>query len=52
MKSTMVHNLLYEESVLLQNIMWYVNNHTDFISTLDSDNQEIFDDLYNKIMQS
>ena len=48
----MIHNLLYEESVLLQNIMWYVQNHTDFVSTLDLDNQEIFDELYNKIMES
>ena len=47
-----IKNLLYEELILLQNIMWYVENHTDFTAELDPINRRIFDDLYDKVMQS
>jgi hypothetical protein len=52
MQTLTIDNLLYEEVVLLQNIMWYVQNHTDFPSTLDYENRHIFDDLYDKVMQA
>lgn len=47
-----IPDLLYEELVLLQNILWHVYNNTDFVDTLDKENQEIFDDLYDKVMTS
>jgi hypothetical protein len=51
MKTLTIDNLLYEEVVMLQNILWYVSN-TNFNDDLDVDNQIIFADLYDKIMQS
>jgi hypothetical protein len=48
----MIKDLLYEELVLLQNIMWYVDNHTDFTVELDPTNRQIFNDLYEKVIQS
>lgn len=52
MNKLSLDNLLYEELVLLQNIMWYVENHTDFPANLDSENRNIFEDLYDKVMQA
>lgn len=43
--------LLYEEFVMLQDILLMVSN-TDFYDSLDPIEREIFDDLYDKIMQS
>lgn len=45
-----IPELHYEELVLLQNIMWHVYNNTDFIINLDKENQDIFTDLYDKVM--
>jgi len=47
-----VSNLLYEELVMLQNIVWYTYNHTNFCDDLDSTNREIFDDLYAKVINA
>ena len=47
-----IDNLQYEELVLLQNVLWYVLNDTDFTNYLDSENRAIFDELYNKVMIS
>jgi len=48
----MIKDLLYEELVLLQNVMYYVENHTDFTIDLDPENKQIFKELYNKVMVS
>jgi len=48
----LIKNLLYEELVLLQNIMYYVENCTEFTADLDSENKTIFKDLYEKVMKS
>lgn len=48
----MIKDLLYEELVLLQNIMWYVESCTDFTVDLDPENKNIFNDLYEKVMVS
>lgn len=53
MTSTLsISNLLYEEVVMLQNILWYTANHTNFCHELDATNREIFDDLYEKVINS
>jgi len=52
MKTLSVSNLLYEELVMLQNILWYTYNHTEFCDDLDAENREIFNDLYNKVINS
>ncbi len=52
MTSTLsVSNLLYEELVMLQDIMMMVDD-MNFDSNLDETERQIFDDLYNKIMNA
>lgn len=46
-----VSNLLYEELVMLQDIMVMVDN-MDFAAELDSTEREIFNNLYEKIINS
>lgn len=46
-----ISNLLYEELVMLQDIMVMVDN-MDFSANLDPTEREIFAELYNKIIQS
>jgi len=46
-----IPNLLYEELIMLQDIMLMLDK-TDFTANLDPEEKEIFDDLYNKIIQS
>jgi hypothetical protein len=46
-----ISNLLYEELVMLQDIMIMVND-MDFASNLESAEREIFNDLYDKIINS
>lgn len=48
----MIKDLLYEELILLQDILMYVDNETDYKVELDSLNKQIFDDLYEKVMVS
>ena len=45
-------NLLYEEQVMLQNILWYTENCTEFTSDLDNESTQIFQQLYDKVMKS
>ena len=52
MNTITIPNLLYEEVVLLQNIMWYISNHTEFTSQLDFENSEIYESLYDKVMKA
>lgn len=52
MTTLSIDNLLYEELILLQTVMLYVDNHTDFLSTLDTENRQIFQDLYDKVIQA
>jgi hypothetical protein len=47
-----VTNLLYEELVLLQETLWYVENSTDYVSLLDVEDRETFDTLYEKVINS
>lgn len=49
--TTLTLNLLYEEIIMLQEIMVMLH-YIHFPDDLDSTEIEIFDDLYNKIMQS
>ena len=51
MKTLTVNNLLYEELVMLQDIMVMVDN-MGFTDELDPTEREIFSELYNKIIQS
>lgn len=51
MNTLTISNLLYEELVMLQDILLMVDN-TDFVSNLDSTERCIYMDLYEKIMQS
>jgi len=52
MTSTLsVSNLLYEELVMLQDIMVMVDN-IDFAAELDSTEREIFNNLYEKVINS
>lgn len=51
MKTLTVNNLLYEELVMLQDIMVMVEN-MDFAANLDPTEREIFAELYDKIIQS
>jgi hypothetical protein len=46
-----VSNLLYEELVMLQDILIMVND-MDFTANLSSTEREIFEDLYEKIINS
>jgi hypothetical protein len=51
MTTLTVDNLLYEELIMLQDIMMMLNN-IEFTSSLDATEQEIFNDLYEKILNS
>lgn len=52
MTSTLsVSNLLYEELIMLQDILIMLND-SEFGSNLDSSEREIFNDLYEKIINS
>ena len=51
MKTLTISNLLYEELIMLQDIMKMIE-FTDFTSNLDSTEREIYSDLYEKVMQS
>ena len=46
-----VSNLLYEELIMLQDIIIMVND-MDFASNLEAAEREIFNDLYDKIINS
>jgi hypothetical protein len=46
-----VTNLLYEELIMLQDIMIMVND-MDFTANLNTTEREIFNDLYDKIINS
>ena len=46
-----VSNLLYEELVMLQDILIMVSD-AGFANNLDSDERDIFDDLYEKVINS
>lgn len=52
MKAFSINNLLYEEIVLLQSIMVHVSNDIDYMSTMDTESIQIFNDLCNKIIES
>lgn len=51
MKTLTISNLLYEELIMLQDIMKMIE-FTDFTANLDPTEREIYNDLYDKIMQS
>jgi hypothetical protein len=44
-------NLLYEEVIMLQDILVMLNN-SNFDGNLDEVEREIFDDLYNKVINA
>lgn len=47
----MIPNLLYEELIMLQDIMIMLND-MDFTNDLDPTEREIFNDLYEKVINS
>ena len=49
--TTLTINLLYEEIVMLQDIMMMLDN-TGFANNLDTDERLMFNEMYDKIMQS
>ena len=51
MTTLTIDNLLYEELIMLQDIMLMLNT-ADFTGDLDATEREIFNDLYEKVMQS
>ena len=51
MKTLTINNLLYEELIMLQDIMKMIE-FTDFTTNLDTAEREIYADLYEKVMQS
>lgn len=51
MNTLAVSNLLYEELIMLQDILIMVDR-MDFTTNLDSTEREIFDDLYTKVINS
>ena len=51
MKTLTINNLLYEELIMLQDIMKMIE-FTDFTTNLDTTEREIYADLYEKVMQS
>jgi hypothetical protein len=51
MTTLSIDNILYEELIMLQDIMCMLER-TDFVSNLDTTEREIFQDLYEKVMQS
>jgi hypothetical protein len=50
-RTVSVSNLLYEELIMLQDIIMMVNE-MHFPDNLDTTEREIFNDLYNKVIQS
>ena len=48
----MIQDLLYEELILLQDMLMYVDLETTYKVQLDSENKQIFEELYNKVMVS
>lgn len=47
--TTLTINLLYEELVMLQDILIMISD-SDFPSNLDATEREIFDDLYERVI--
>jgi hypothetical protein len=47
-----IDNLLYEELVMLQEIIWYVDNDTEYTSLLNREDSETFTTLYEKVINS
>ena len=47
----MIPNLLYEELIMLQDILIMLND-MDFTNDLDPTEREIFNDLYDKVINS
>lgn len=52
MQTLTIQDLLYEELILLQDMMMYVNDKTEYKVLLDPVGRQIFDDLYEKVMVS
>ena len=48
----MIQDLLYEELILLQDMLMYVDLETTYKVQLDPENKQIFEELYNKVMVS
>jgi hypothetical protein len=46
-----ISNLLYEEVIMLQNIMMQLNDE-GFTDSLDPEDREIFNNLYDKVISS
>ena len=51
MKTVSLNNLLYEEVIMLQDILIMLSD-SEFAANLVADEREIFDDLYSKIINS
>lgn len=51
MQTLSVSNLLYEELIMLQDIMIMVND-MEFADQLDDTEREIFNDLYEKVINA
>ena len=51
MNTLTISDLLYEELVMLQDILIMVDK-MDFVSNLDATEREIFDDLYEKVINA
>lgn len=49
--TTLTLNLLYEEIIMLQDIMMMLDN-SGFSDNLDTTERQMFHDIYDKIMQS
>ncbi len=47
-----IDNLLYEELVLLQEILWYIDNDTEYTSLLNKEDSETFSTLYDKVINA
>ena len=48
----MIQDLLYEELILLQDMLMYVDLETTYKVQLDPENKQIFEELYNKVIVS
>lgn len=51
MNTLTITDLLYEELIMLQDILIMVDK-MDFVSNLDPTEREIFDDLYDKVINA
>lgn len=49
--TTLTINLLYEEIIMLQDIMMMLDN-TGFADNLDTDERLMFNEMYEKIMEA